>query len=91
MAIEENDPRLFGQYLPPRGSVFTLTKYELPPRNFGDHDHCTCCFRRIAAAEAGYDDSVEVGYTTPNESGWICTKCFDDFRDRSEWTAEGKN
>jgi hypothetical protein len=90
MATKDSDPRLFGQRLPDRGSVFTLTRYEQPPPKFGDHHHCSFCFRRIAAVEAGYNDSVEFGYKTENETDWICTKCFEDFKDQFEWTVENK-
>jgi hypothetical protein len=31
-------------------------------------------------------DSLSEGYTTDAEKHWVCDACFEDFRERFQWT-----
>jgi hypothetical protein len=57
-----------------------------------DHDHCEFC--RIAFVVKG-DASAEPpnvteGWTTDDESDWICNTCFDKYRERFNWKVRNR-
>ena len=54
-----------------------------------DHDHCEFCWRRFSEPSAGYIDSVEFGYTTPDRFNWICQECVNKYKERFGWIVEG--
>jgi hypothetical protein len=63
---------------------------QVEPRGW-EHDHCSFCWSTFMSAEVTKDDAeiINAGYTIarPERSTfWICARCFDDFRDRFEWT-----
>ena len=52
------------------------------PRNKEwDHDHCEFCFEKFSAA----CDTLKEGYTTEDNSNWICFDCYRDFKDMFQW------
>jgi hypothetical protein len=51
------------------------------PREDWDHDHCEFCSAKFSEAEG---DLTE-GYTTDDEYRWICTRCFEDFKEQFQW------
>jgi hypothetical protein len=67
--------------------VFHWSRYTQPSPTW-DHDHCHFCFRRFAEYEAGYDDSIEYGYTTLDRFNWLCKECFDKHNDQYGLTSE---
>jgi hypothetical protein len=48
-----------------------------------DHDHCVFCWSKFM--EEKQPDALHAGYTTADSYYWICSRCFDDFKDRFAW------
>jgi hypothetical protein len=79
-----------------RDAVFERKVYIQPSPEW-DHDHCAFCSVRFAqegsrpaAADPG---ALTEGYSTPGPPSepkddyyWVCPTCFEDFRERLEWT-----
>ncbi len=83
--VTDDDWRLMGQERWLRG--VTIKRADWSPRNDRtDHDHCAFCTKRIAAPDSGYDDAICTGYCTLELYHWVCPQCFNDFRDRFQWT-----
>ena len=54
------------------------------PQN--DHDHCEFCTGEFGAVKSDHVEFV-TGYVTADDNDhWICSPCFEDFRDRFGWT-----
>lgn len=49
-----------------------------PYRKDWEHDHCSFCSERI-------DNSTIEAYSTEDRYHWICTECFEAFKDTFEW------
>jgi hypothetical protein len=49
-----------------------------------DHDHCEFCHAKFMDVDAS--DISREGFTTDDESRWICDDCFRDFRERFQWS-----
>jgi hypothetical protein len=47
-----------------------------------DHDHCEFCFAKFG----NFEESLHEGYCTEDRYRWICKDCFNDFKDRFNWT-----
>jgi hypothetical protein len=68
---------------------------EIPPPKGCDHDHCEFCwetFESPAAIAGGREsDAISEGYATVDDDrpGWICDRCFEDFKDEFGWTVRG--
>jgi hypothetical protein len=81
---------------PPRGAVEPVA-----PRSW-DHDHCDFCWAAFMAATGprgqqkvreGDPEVFTAGYTPADPATarvWICSACFEDFRDRFGWTVVGE-
>ena len=55
-----------------------------------DHDHCEFCFAKFG--DEHLQDVLREGWTTPDESRWICDTCFSDFKEWFGWhTDENSN
>jgi hypothetical protein len=54
------------------------------PRPEWDHDHCQFCFATFMVE--GLPDVLNEGYTTEDEYYWVCSKSFEDFKERFDWT-----
>jgi hypothetical protein len=60
----------------------TYTKY----RPDWDHDHCSFCGAKFM--ETGTPDTMHEGYSTQEDYYWVCSTCFEDFKEMFEWTAQ---
>lgn len=80
----DDDWRLTGQEAYLSGVPLCWRTYEDRSEN-SDHDHCEFCFAKFAEADC-IPDALHVGYATLDGYRWICQQCFDDFRQRFEWT-----
>ena len=79
----EDNWRLFGpdQYL--HGLELTFRRYR-PSSSSPISDHCEFCSRKFAVKAQGPEFQTE-GYATANGFRWICSDCFEDFKDEFEW------
>jgi hypothetical protein len=72
-----------------RGQTFQLSVYT--EECFGDHDHCSACWAKIAEREwADLHQGFVTKYQIPDGSGhsqwdWLCEKCFSDLKDSMQW------
>ena len=58
-----------------------------PCREGWDHDHCAFCQVDIADFDGTPEHPVErAGFVTEDDYHWVCKSCFDDFRERFNWT-----
>ena len=76
------DWRLQGQenYLFSKKLVFK--NYSDRATNY-EHDYCEFCGNKFSEL---IPECLKSGYTTENNYHWICNKCFNDFKDKFEWT-----
>ena len=84
MAESNSDWRLQGQERYLRGAKLAFRSY----RRFTespewDHDHCEFCWAKFMVED--FPDVLHEGYCTLGEYRWICSTCFNDFRDRFGW------
>lgn len=81
-----NDWRLFREqekYL--YGATLVHQSYK-PSSPFNDHDHCEFCMGKF-----GYGaDDFKYGYSTEDNSIWICPQCYKDFSARFGWTLKNR-
>lgn len=82
MITDSNDWRLQGQEKFLKGVPLTLKTYS-KPREGWDHDHCEFCSTKFM--EKGMADVLHEGYATEDNYRWVCTQCFQDFKDMFEW------
>lgn len=47
-----------------------------------DHDHCEFCTRKFGTEL----DDLHEGYSTIDNYYWICSACYDDFKEIFNWT-----
>jgi hypothetical protein len=76
--MKEDDWRLQGQEKYLQGFALYFRQYL-----GNDHDHCEFCLAKFMN-EPGEDIRTE-GYTTKDYYRWICSSCFNDFKDRMNW------
>ena len=50
-----------------------------------DHDHCEFCWAKFSEVPSDADALTE-GYASSDSHRWVCRQCFDDFRQKFEWT-----
>jgi len=81
--MEKDDWRLQGQERYLKGAIFTFKTYS-KYREGWDHDHCEFCGAKLM--EPGTPDVLHEGYITQDNYRWICSQCFQDFREMFEWT-----
>jgi len=66
------------------GVTLIHRKYRQNPHNPNwNHDHCEYCGEIFSL----FDDPehLKEGYTTEDDYRWICSTCFNDFKDDFEW------
>ncbi len=81
---DDSDWRLQGQERYLNGVVVTYRKYDCPSESW-DHDYCEFCGAKFI--EKSSDPEVQAeGYTTIDESRWICPTCLHDFKERFAFT-----
>lgn len=76
-----SDWRLYGQEDYLQGKALKYTKFVTRGRN--DHEHCAFCTAKIAEEGVG---EYTCGYATEDLYWWVCEECFEDFKERFEWT-----
>ena len=47
-----------------------------------DHAHCSFCWAKFSDME----EDLHVGYITLDREDIICEECYNDFKDRFQWT-----
>lgn len=47
-----------------------------------DHEHCSFCWEKFSRL----NETLKEGYCTEDAKDWVCDKCFDDFKEKFEWT-----
>jgi hypothetical protein len=75
---EKNDWRLQGQEKYLKGVSLTLKPYS-KYRERWDHDHCSFCNAKFM--EQDHPGTLHEGYATDDNYHWVCTQCFEDFKD----------
>ena len=80
--VDRTDWRLTNQERYLKGLALSLEPYAPSPGN--DHDHCEFCWAKFMMPE--WPDTLHSGYTTADHRRWICSTCFEDFRDMFQWT-----
>jgi hypothetical protein len=85
MIVPENaDWRLHGQERYLKGANLVFRKYQRYAKNPSwDHDHCAFCAAKFMTEDL--PDVLHEGYSTEDESRWICPSCFADFSDTFQW------
>jgi hypothetical protein len=83
--VDETDWRLMGQETWLTGRPLRWSEwFTNSPQN--DHDHCEFCTGEFGAVKSDHVEFV-TGYVTADDNDhWICSACFEDFRDRFAWT-----
>jgi len=79
--IENNDWRLTGQegYLKDKQLIFL--QYQ-PWSKEWDHDHCEFCYGKFGLSP----DDLHEGYSTTDKYWWICSDCYNDFKEMFNWS-----
>jgi hypothetical protein len=85
MPASDDDWRLAGQERYLQGATLHRARWT-PPRPEWDHDHCEFCWAKFMDAEL--PEILHEGYTTADQSRWVCQSCFEDFKDRFAWRIE---
>jgi len=79
--IKKNDWRLQGQERFLLDETLYYRQWKEYKQNW-DHDHCEFCMTKFSESQ----NTFHKGYTTKDNSRWICPDCFNDFRDLFHWT-----
>lgn len=98
----DDDWRLRGQERYLQGATLVRKRYRTYSDTW-EHDHCAFCWAKFMDPElsaehrkqvAGHPEILTEGYATTDahprgsDYHWICEGCFEDFKDRFEWTVE---
>ncbi|HPQ41598.1 MAG TPA: hypothetical protein PLV45_14595 [bacterium] len=81
--VEKNEWRLTNQEKYLKGLTLMYKTYS-QYREGWDHDHCEFCWAKFT--EPGTPDTLHEGYTTLDRKYWICSRCFEDFKEMFGWT-----
>ena len=49
-----------------------------------DHEHCSFCWEKFG------NNMLQEGYCTEDRYYWVCSQCYDDFKEMFEWTIDHK-
>jgi hypothetical protein len=101
MSASPDDWRRRGQEKDLTGARLTWKNYQALSGQW-EHEHCDFCWRKFldpAYSQASQDALANepdanrpAGYTTlagrelKNGQYWVCTECFEDFKDEFAWT-----
>jgi hypothetical protein len=78
-----SDWRLQGQENFLYGKPLKKRKYQIH-RDGWEHDHCEFCGAKFSLK----GNDLKEGFSTIDNYHWICTTCFDDFKDKFNWKVE---
>lgn len=75
----KNDWRFTNQDKYLRNIIFSYKHYNQP---YPEHSHCEFCWIKFGAG-----GEIQEGYANPSDDRWICSQCFEDFRENllGEW------
>ena len=85
---DKEDWRRMGQEAYLKGVKLTYIDAFLPYSKEWDHEHCSFCMIKFSTNK----DDLHSGYCTTDEkrSQWICSRCFEDFKDEFQWVIINK-
>ena len=49
-----------------------------------DHDHCEFCMQKFGRNT----EDLKYGYSTEDNSIWICPQCYNDFKEQFAWVVK---
>ena len=78
--VDPDDWRRQGQERFLAGRAWRFRAYE-SPRPSWDHDHCEFCGGKFSLAK----EDLHSGYVTTDDQHWVCSPCFEDFREEMRW------
>ena len=78
----ENDWRLFREQDKYLLEVSLISRPYKSNNPFNDHDHCEFCMAKFGKG----NNELKEGYSTKDGSIWICSQCYDDFKEQFKWT-----
>lgn len=81
--IPLDDWRRQGQEKYLKGVKLVFKDYH-PYRTGWEHDHCEFCGSKFSLNEG----DLKKGYSTEDGYHWICSDCFNDFKDEFNWKIE---
>jgi hypothetical protein len=82
--VDLTDWRLRGQERYLKGVSLLRQAYQrYAPNPSWDHDHCAFCHTKFMVEDL--PGVLHEGYCTLDQHRWICTTCFDDFREYFDW------
>jgi hypothetical protein len=83
--VEDNDWRITNQAKYLHGVTVQYRCYQKPNAEW-DHEHCSFCWAKFMdeADLHAQPDALHEGYLT-EDNHWICTTCFNDFREQFDW------
>jgi len=89
LAAADDDWRLSGRGDLVAGAVLVRRRYRQYAKNpQWDHDHCLFCWAKFSLGDP--PGALHEGYSTEDEYRWICSRCFEDFKDRFHWTVRSE-
>ena len=71
------DWRLQGQETYLKGAILFFKKYSERVTQT-DHDHCEFCWEKFSDT---ISEALKAGYAMDDDYRWICSQCFEDFRE----------
>jgi hypothetical protein len=83
--VSADDWRLQGQekYLK-KGEIWYYKNYA-DRITSTDHDHCEFCGTRFSVT---VPDDLKFGYTSDHDYRWLCTECFEDFKEMFQFKVD---
>lgn len=75
------DWRLQGQEKYLKGDSLRKQEWRRYRENW-DHDHCDFCWATFSESP----EDLHVGYVTSDGLVWICSECYEDFKELFQWT-----
>ena len=83
--VDQNDPRLETDNSFLAQFHWKWKKWSQTRENW-DHDHCEFCGAKFMNANG--PNILHEGYATPDDYYWICSNCFNDFKQLYNWQME---
>lgn len=85
IVVDDDDWRLQGQEAFLANRTLRWSKWS-PPRADWDHDHCAFCWTEIGPEVTDHCPLDSGWVTEDDEYHWVCRDCFEDFRERFNWS-----
>ena len=81
-----DDWRRQGQEKYLKGVILLHRMYQ-PYRPGWEHDHCEFCGNKFSLNQG----DLKEGYSTKNGYHWVCSDCFNDFKNEFNWKVENES